>query len=165
MHDQPGAVTSTPIVSPVAVTGTWADIPCLPLPATTPTTIQDAKADGAVSGTLLMAPLAPATGPITVGVAEPVRAGGGRAAQEPMVVVVVKSFWDSPTIKGLRNAVATAVSLAVGIIVVQIMAVNGDITQINWHTTQKAAIGAAAFSLASAYAAWLKRNDNNPVSK
>lgn len=139
-----------------------------------PATIQDARAAGAVPGTMLAAPLAPSTGPITVGVADVVPAKTETKpdgttittpAQEPMVVVTVKRLWDSPTIKALRNAVAGAVGLALLVVAVQIVAENGSIWAINWQTTQKAAIAASAFSLASAYAAWWKRHDNNAVQK
>jgi hypothetical protein len=115
-----------------------------------PATIQEAKAAGAVEGTVLQAPLAPATGPIA-------------GAPESLVVVTVKSFWASATVKALRNAVATAIGLALLIVAAQIVSANGDVSTINWETTQKAAIAAAAFSLASGYAAWWKSRDNNAV--
>jgi hypothetical protein len=132
-------------------------MPDIPQPAT----IQDARAGGATTGTLLSAPLAPATGPIDV--PEPVAAKGGTPGAEPMVVVVVKKFWQSATIKALRNAVGVAVGAALLVVALQVVSVSGDVAQINWQTTQKAAIGAAAFSIAAAYAAWWKSRDNNPV--
>lgn len=139
-----------------------------------PTTIQEARASGAVEGTMLSAPLAPATGPITVGVAPVVPATTETLpngtilitpAQEPLVVVAVKRLWDSPTIQALRNAVLTACGLAVAVVALQIITANGDLWAINWQTTQKAAIAAAAFSLASGYAAIWKRKDNNAIQK
>lgn len=111
-------------------------------------TIQDARKAGAETGTMLSAPLAPASGTIT-------------GAPESLVVVTVKSFWNSPTIIALRNAVVAAVGLAVFGFAGQVMAANGDLAQINWETTQKIAIGTVAFSLASAYAAWWRGRDNN----
>lgn len=129
----------------------------------TPTTIQQAKAQGAKAGDFLSAPLAPAGGPIPVDEA-PIARKGDEPGREPMVVVAVKAFWQSPTIKGLRNAVVTACGVAALVVAVQIISVNGDISKIDLQTTEKAAIGALAFSLASAYAAWWKRRDNNPTT-
>jgi hypothetical protein len=118
--------------------------------AATFATIQDARQAGAVTGTMLAAPLAPATGPIV-------------GAPESIVVVTVKKFWSSPTIVALRNAVGVAVGGAFLLITSQVIEASGDLSKINWQTTQKLAIGAVAFSLASAYAAWWKTRDNNAV--
>ena len=126
-----------------------------------PTTIQEARADGAVAGTMLAAPLAPASGPIDV--PDPVATKGDVVGKEPLVVVTVKAFWESATIKALRNAAATAIGLALLVIAAQVVSTGGDVWTINWQTTEKAAIAAAAFSLASGYAAWWKSRDNNPV--
>jgi hypothetical protein len=125
--------------------------------APTYATIQIARAEymdttgkDLVEGTPLTAPLAPASGPIA-------------GAPESLVVVTVKKFWQSPTIVALRNAVGVAVGGAMLLVAAQVVGVNGDLSQINWQTTQKLAIGAIAFSLASAYAAWWKTRDNNPT--
>ena len=121
--------------------------------ASAPTTIDEAKTQGvAVAGAQFMAPLGPKSGAIDL------PAGS-------FVIGVVKNLWDSPTIKALRNAAATACGLAVGVFVVQVLAVNGDLWAINYQTTEKAAIAAAAFSLASAYAAWWKAHDNDPLKQ
>lgn len=129
-----------------------------------PATIQDAKAGGAVAGTMLSAPLAPSTGPIDTPI-QPVARKGDEPGREPMVVVAVKSLWQSATVKALRAAVMTACGLAVLIVAAQIISANGDIWAINWQTTQKAAIGAGMFSLASAFAGWWKVHDNNAIAK
>jgi hypothetical protein len=126
-----------------------------------PTTIQEARAGGAVVGTILAAPLAPASGPIDV--PKPVATTDDMIGREPLVVVTVKAFWQSATIKALRNAVLTALGIALGIVAAQIIVAQGDIWEINWQTTEKAAIAAAAFSLASGYAAWWRAKDNNAV--
>jgi hypothetical protein len=124
-------------------------IPTTPEPVV-PTTIREALAAGAVAGTPLTAPLSPKSGPI------PGKPGD-------LVVGVLKGFWESPTIIALRRAVGTAIGLALMAISGQVMAANGDLSQVNWDTTQKIAIAAGAFSLASAYAAWWKKRDNDPV--
>jgi hypothetical protein len=118
-----------------------------------PTTIEEARAQGlAVAGASISAPLAPKRGPIA-----------GEAGT--FVVTVLKDFWKSATIVALRNAVGAAIGIALFGVAMQIVSVNGDLSQINWQTTQKLAIGAIAFSLASAYAAWWKRRDNDPVKQ
>lgn len=115
-----------------------------------PTNITEALAQGAKAGDLVVAPLSPKRGEI------PGQPGD-------LVAGVLKNFWDSPTIIALRRAVGTAIGLALLAVAGQVMAANGDLTSVNWETTQKIAIAAGAFSLASAYAAWWKRNDNDPV--
>lgn len=112
--------------------------------------IQDAKAAGAVEGTILSAPLAPASGPVN-------------GKPESLVVVTLKTFWQSATIKALKNAVLTAIGLAFGVVATQIVVAGGAVSNIDWNVTLNAAIAAAAFSIASAYAAWWKKHDNNVV--
>ena len=134
---------------PVPLISTVPPTPVVPAPAT----IEDARSAGlAVAGTQLAAPLSPKNGPIV-----------GEAGS--LVVTVVKNFWQSPTIVAIKNAVYAAVGIALFGVAMQVVGVNGDLAQINWQTTQKLAIGAAAFSLASAYAAWWKRHDNDPVKQ
>lgn len=126
--------------------------PMTPAAPPPPATIDEARDQGlAVTGTSIAAPLAPKKGPIP------------NTESGHLVVTVVKDFWESPTIKAIRNAVITAVGLAVLVVAVQVVAVQGDLSQVNWQTTQKAAIAAAAFSLASGYAAWWKKRDNDPI--
>lgn len=124
-------------------------VPVVPAPAN----IEDAKALANFGpGTPITAPMAPKNGPLA-----------GEAGS--LVVTVVKNFWDSPTIKAIRNAVAAAFGIALFGVAMQVVSVNGDLGQINWQTTQKLFIGAVAFSLASAYAAWWKRRDNDPIKQ
>ena len=122
-----------------------------PLSPPAPATIQAAKEAGATAGTVLSAPLAPASGPIA-------------GQPESLVVTVLKGFWQSPTVKAARNAIIGATSAAVAVLGVQILAANGDIFSVNWQTTEKAAIAALAFNLATAYMTWWKTRDNNPVN-
>jgi hypothetical protein len=123
-----------------------------PAPAA-PTTIDEAKAQGlAVTGTQFMAPLASSSGAID-------------HPSGSLVVTVVKGFWESPTIKAIWHVVAGAVGLAILGVAGQIMAASGDITAMNWQTTEKIFIGTLAFALASAYAAWWKTKDNDPVKQ
>jgi hypothetical protein len=125
-----------------------------PAQAPSPTNLVEAKEQGIPigPGTQITAPLAPKSGPV------PGKSGD-------FVVGVLKDFWESPTIKALRNAVVTAVGLGVLAVVGQVLAANGDLWAVNWQTTQKIAIAATAFSLASAYAAWWKRKDNDPIKQ
>lgn len=116
-----------------------------------PTSIEEAKALGPVTaGQLVVAPLTPINGPID-----------GKPGD--FVAGVLKGFWESPTIKALRNAVATAVGLGIGVVTTQIIVAQGNLWDVNWQVTQKAAIAVVAFSLATAYAAWWKKHDNDPV--
>ena len=117
-----------------------------------PTTIAEARAaiPNLAPGATLTAPLAPATGPLNV-------------QPEALIVVVAKNFWQNATVVALRNAVFAAIGLAVFGVAMQHVSANGDLTQVNWQTTQKLAIGTVAFSLASAYASWWRRRDNNAV--
>lgn len=130
--------------------------------APAPTTIQAALAGGAVPGTILAAPLAPSSGPIPG--PEPVAGTKDTPGRQQLVVVAVQSFWQSKTVKALRNAVGYAIGLALLVVAVQIVSAGGDLWDVNWQTTQKAAIAAGAFSLASAYAAYWKNRDNNPIA-
>lgn len=115
-----------------------------------PKTITEAIAQGLKAGDPVTAPLTPKRGTI-------------EGQPGDLVVGVLKDFWESPTIIALRRGIATALGLALLAISGQVMAANGDLSAVNWETTQKVAIAAGAFSLASAYAAWWKRNDNDPV--
>lgn len=131
--------------------------PPAPLPAEPatvimqPTNIAEARELGlAVVGTPITAPLAPKEGAI------PGKSGD-------FVTTVLKNFWESPTIQKLRNAVGLAILLALGVIAVDVIEANGDVKKIDWNVTSNAAIAAGAFSLASGYAAWLKKRDNDPV--
>lgn len=106
----------------------------------------------AVTGQPITAPLVSSKGPVD-------------AASGAFVVTVLKNFWESPTIVAIKQAVYAAIGIALFGVAMQVVNVNGDLSQINWETTQKLAIGAIAFSLASAYAAWWKRRDNDPIKQ
>lgn len=124
-----------------------------PPPVPAPATIDDAKAiAGFGAGTPVTAPMSAKTGPLA-------------GAAGSLVVTVVKNFWESPTIIAIKNAVLAAVGVALFGVAMQIASVKGDLGQINWQTMQKLFIGAVAFSLASAYAAWWKRRDNDPIKQ
>jgi hypothetical protein len=135
-------------------------------------TIQDARAAGAVEGTMLMAPLAPASGPITVGVADVVPAKTEKLAdgstvttpaKEPMVVVVLKTFWTSATVIWLRRLVAGAFGGAF-VIVLEPYAVGGkswaDFTLLSAWPVFSHAFEVAI--LAALFAYW-KTRDNNAI--
>lgn len=118
-----------------------------------PATITDAKAiPGFGSGTPVTAPMSSKTGPLA-------------GAAGSLVVTVIKNFWQSPTIIAIRNAVFAAVGLGFFGFAMQVVSVNGDFSKIDFQTTEKLFIGTVAFTLASAYAAWWKRHDNDPVKQ
>lgn len=118
-----------------------------------PATLAEAKAlPGFGEGTVIAAPMSAKTGPLS-------------GAAGSLVVTVVKDFWQSPTIKAIRAAVIAAIGIALFGVAMQIVSVNGDLSKIDLQTTEKLFIGAVAFSLASAYAAWWKRRDNDPVKQ
>lgn len=124
-----------------------------PPPVPAPATIAEAKAiPGFGEGTPVTAPMSPKSGPL-------------EGAAGSLVVTVIKNFWQSPTIIALRNAVITAVGLAFFGVAMQVVSVNGDFSKIDLQTTEKLFIGSVAFTLASAYAAWWKRKDNDPVKQ
>jgi hypothetical protein len=119
-------------------------------------TIQEAKADGVVTGTPVTAPLAPPTGKII-------------GAPESLVVVTVKTFWESPTIKWARNIIGAAIIAVVGVFANTCLGVwlkGGDIFEagvVDWHATIVAAEAAGGLIIASAILAYKKTADNNPV--
>ncbi len=151
--------------------------------AAQPTTIQQARNAGAVEGTPLVAPLAPAIGPITVNVADVVPAKTVTApdgtktttpAQEPMVVVAVKAFWSSPTIIKARRiiigCIATGVIAGGGILATAISA-GKNVWELPWGqagtTLLTVALGALIAAMTAAlttgYFALQKVSDNNPI--
>lgn len=182
-----GVSTATPVVPPGVVTPS---VPIAPRPISAPelmaipfpahTTIQNARNAGAVEGTMLVAPLAPASGPITVNVADVIPAKTTTApdgtktttpAQEPMVVVAVKAFWQSPTIKAARNVIGLAVTAVLGVFATTVMGVwtsgHSIFTKgaVNWRATEIAAEIAGGLIVGSAVLAWVRRSDNNPIQK
>lgn len=150
-----------------------------------PTTIQEARAAGAVAGTPLVAPLAPAIGPITVNVADVIPAktvtlpDGTKVttpAQEPMVVVALKTLWSSPTIIKARRIIigctATGMIAGGGILATAIGA-GKNVWELPWGQAGTtlltvalgALIAAVTAALTTGYFAIQKVNDNNPIQQ
>jgi hypothetical protein len=119
-------------------------------------TIQDAKADGAEEGTILAAPLAPAQGPIT-------------GPPESLVVVTVKSFWNTPTWKAVRAVILSAVAvvcITFGNAILNVWSSGKsvfDAGAIDWKATERVAELAAGPILVAGLMGLMKRKDNNPV--
>lgn len=118
--------------------------------------IASAKADGAVAGTVLSAPLAPATGPIE-----------GEA--ESLVVVTVKNFFDSKTWKAIRAVLVSATALVALALMDTFVGVwtSGksvfDTGAIDWRMTERACEIAAGLYIGSVVMAWARKYDNNAV--
>lgn len=121
-----------------------------------PTTIQEARATGAVPGTMLSAPLVAAKGPIDL-------------PAESLVVVTVKKFWDSPTakaIKGVLVAAFAAVVLVFGSTCLTTWAAQKSIFDkgaIDWRNTERACEIAGGGVIVAAVMGWARKRDNNPV--
>lgn len=119
-------------------------------------TIQEARESGVEAGTIVAAPLVPATGKI-------------QQPAESVVAVAVKSFWDSPTIKWARNIIGTAVLAVLGVFTTACMSVwsKGESIfapgAIDWHATEVSAEVAAGMIIGAAILAYKKTKDNNPV--
>ena len=152
----PVAIPDNPNTPNTPKTTQQPDCPTFSVDVPQPATIQQARASGAVEGTNLVAPLAPATGPI-------------QGPAESMVVVTVKSFWDSPTIKTARNVIGAALAAVAGVFATACMGVwvKGQSIlaagALNWRATEVSAEVAAGLIIASAILAWKKTTDNNPV--
>lgn len=121
-----------------------------------PETIQEARAAGAVTGTVLSAPLAPAKGPID-------------APAESLVVVTVKKFTDSlawKAIKGVLVTAAAAISLALGATFLTTWSNGHSIFEkgaVDWRKTEVACEVAGGGVLVAALMGWARKRDNNPV--
>lgn len=119
-------------------------------------TIQEARAAGAVEGTMLAAPLAPSKGPID-------------APAESMVVVAVKRFKDSPTYKAVRAVILSAVAvvgITFGNAILNVWASGKSVFDegaIDWKATERVAEIAAGPVLVAGLMALMKKKDNNPV--
>lgn len=122
----------------------------------TPATIQEARSAGATPGTILAAPLAPATGPIA-------------GDPESLVVVTVKEFWKSPTaaaIKGVLLTAGAAVLLVLGTTILQAWGEGKslfDAGAIDWRNTERACEIAGGGVIVAAVMAWARKHDNNAV--
>lgn len=121
-----------------------------------PETIQEARAAGAVPGTMLSAPLAAAKGPIDL-------------PAESLVVVTVKKFWDSPTAKAIKGVLITAVaavSLALGATFLTTWSNGRSIFEkgaVDWRKTEIACEVAGGGVIVAALMGWARKRDNNPV--
>lgn len=120
-------------------------------------TIQDARAAGAVAGTMLNAPLAPAKGPID-------------GAAESLVVVTVKNFFDTPTWKAIRTvlqATGAALFVAFASAILPVWAAGKSIFTpgaVDWRVVELTCEIATGPVLMSGLMAILKRRDNNPTT-
>jgi hypothetical protein len=120
-------------------------------------TIQEARAAGAVEGTMLAAPLAPSKGPID-------------APPESMVVVTVKNFFDTPTWKAIRTvlqATGAALFIAFASAILPVWAAGKSIFDagaVDWRVVELTCEIAAGPVLMSGLMALLKKKDNNPTT-
>lgn len=132
--------------------------PNMPVDIPLHSTIQEARAAGAVEGTILSAPLAPSKGPID-----------GKA--ESLVVVTVKNFKDSPTYKAIRAVVLSAVAIVgitFGNAILNVWASGKsvfDANAIDWRATERIAEIAAGPVLVAGLMGLMKYKDNNPVKQ
>lgn len=139
----------SPIVSPKPI----------PLVLATPQyrTIQDAKAGGALPGTPLRAPLAPAAGPID-------------GIPESLVVVTVKTFFGSPTGKAvvaILSASGIAILAAFSAALLNVWGAGKSLLDpgaIDWRATERVCEIAGGTALVAGIFGWLKTHDNNPVN-
>ncbi len=124
-----------------------------------PTNIEQAKAQGlAVAGTQLLAPLSPKSGPI------PGKSGD-------LVVGVLKDFWESKTVIAAKRIIVSALLAVVAVILAQcgLAWTAGksllDPGAIDWRLTERLAEIAAGGIISSAFFAWYKKRDNDPVKE
>jgi hypothetical protein len=105
-------------------------------------------------GSVALAIVAPKAGPIPVTPGTP-------------VIVVAKSFWDSPTIKKLWRAVCVAWGVFWAYIVTQVLIAGGPfkLAQAEWIALLKDASYPALLTAAAAYGIKLKKSDNDPTVK
>lgn len=125
-------------------------------PPSQPATIQEARAAGAVPGTILAAPLAPSKGPID-------------APAESLVVVTVKRFWDSKTAKAIKAVLLAAFASVVIVFGSTCLTVWSagkslfDKGAVDWRNTERAAEIAGGGVIVAGIMAWARKIDNNPV--
>ena len=160
--------------SPEALTAASLTLPpCPPTPADLlmqPKTIQEARDDGARAGTMVSVPLAPAVGPITVGVAQVVRAtvenGTHVPAKEPMVAVALHAFWDSPTVIKARRIIIGCALVGLGsagALLKAALDAGKSIFQLPWGAAGTLFLTATFGALVTAYFVWQRVIDNNPI--
>ena len=117
-------------------------------------TIQEAKAAGAVEGSILSAPLAPAHGPI-------------QGEPESLVVVTLKNFFETPTWKAVRTvfqAAGLAVFVTFAASLMNVWSAGKsvfDAGAIDWRATERVAELAAGPVLVAGLMALMKKKDNN----
>jgi hypothetical protein len=127
------------------------DAPCA-TPA--PGSIQEARASGAVEGTNVVAPLAPATGPI-------------QGPAESMVVVAVKHLKDTPTFKAVKKvfqASAILIFLSFGTACIGVWSDGKSLFDkgaMNFRNVERACEIAGGMSLVGGLMALMKTRDNN----
>lgn len=103
-------------------------------------------------GETAAAPVAPASG------------STGAVFDESPVVVVARRFWQSPTIKTIRNLVAGSLVYMIyraGEIVVEHKGLVG--VGIDWHAMRSMLLNVFIFNLALGIVAWRRTRDNNAV--
>lgn len=101
-------------------------------------------------GDIMTAQLAPAKGPIPVAPGTP-------------VVVVVQSFWASPTIKALRGIVVASWLAFLGYALGKIVEAHG-LDGIDWHSVIHVGLNVGVLNGALGISALLRVHDNNPVN-
>lgn len=81
------------------------------------------------------------------------------------VVVVAKSFWASPTVKKVRNAVSLAWGAFWAYVLVQVIVAGGPfkLTQAEWISLLQDATYPALLTVAGLYGISLKTKDNDPL--
>lgn len=81
------------------------------------------------------------------------------------VVLVAKRFWDSPTIKKLRNAMALAWGAFAGYVVFNVLISGGpfELTAAQWLALLRDGTYPALLTVAGVYGISLKVKDNDPV--
>lgn len=126
-----------------------------------PSTIQEAikplaqGGAGATVGTLLIAPLAPSKGPID-------------APAESLVVVTVKSFFQTKTWKAIRTvlmSVVAVISITIGVAFMGVWAKKQSVFDkgaVDWRATEIACEASGGGLIVTAVMAWAKKVDNNP---
>ena len=131
-------------------------LPCVSVPVHG--TIDIAKANGAVEGTMLVAPLVPESGSIT-------------APAGSLVVAPVKTFWNSPSVKAARNIVGAALVAVIGVFSTACFNVwtHGQSIfatgAINWSATLVTAQVAAGLIISSAILSYIRTTDHSPIAK
>src|ERR1035437_1667680 len=153
MPNYPNWPTSVPM--PDTNTPKTTQQPDAPCATPQPSTIQEAKAAGAVEGTFLIAPLAPASGPI-------------KGEAESLVTLTVKNFFDTPTWKAVRTvfqAAGLVMFLTFGNALLNVWTSGKSVFDkgaIDWRATERVAEIATGPVLVGGLMMLMKRRDNNP---